>query len=376
MVDPSLFTLPHDHFLCDALAHKGSDVTLFGRPLRRGEMHPGGAYCFRPDFYSWVEPIQGLRTTQSEKVLKGLQHFRDIVNFLRDVRREKYDVVHFQWLALTPVDLMALSLIKHPKVLSVHDHQPFLGAASSRVQTWGFNRIGRVFDRFIVHTEQAEGTLRRYGIEPGRIHRSRTADVLAQPTAGELAREPAKEILLFGTLKRYKGVDLLLKAFSLIPPERRQGWKVRIVGQPFPEVGDLHLLARDLGVSRDVVFDLRFVDHDEIPAIASGSAIHVYPYRDIDQSGVFTSFLQFGRPVVAMSVGLFREVLRDGENGLLVPKENEAELAKALCRLMNEKPLYERLSAAAKDLGRSMPNWEEIARDHMRVYERVLGRHS
>ena len=53
-------------------------------------------------------------------------------------------------------------------------------------------------------------------------------------------------------------------------------------------------------------------------------------------------------PVVATAVGGVPEVVRDGENGLLVPPGGPEELAAAMRRVLEEPGLRERLAAAAK----------------------------
>jgi len=74
--------------------------------------------------------------------------------------------------------------------------------------------------------------------------------------------------------------------------------------------------------------------------------------------------LAAGTPVAATDVGGVREVVRDEENGLLVPPHDVAALAAALRRLVEEPALLERLRAG------SAPSVVELAPE--RVYGRLL----
>lgn len=74
--------------------------------------------------------------------------------------------------------------------------------------------------------------------------------------------------------------------------------------------------------------------------------------------------LAAGTPVVATDVGGVREVVRDGENGLLVPPHDVGALAAALRRLVDEPALLERLRAA------SAPSVDDLAPEL--VYGRLL----
>jgi 2-deoxystreptamine N-acetyl-D-glucosaminyltransferase/2-deoxystreptamine glucosyltransferase len=57
--------------------------------------------------------------------------------------------------------------------------------------------------------------------------------------------------------------------------------------------------------------------------------------------------LAVGTPVVATEVGGVPEVVRDGDNGLLVPAGDAAALATAIRRIATEAGLRDRLAAAA-----------------------------
>jgi glycosyltransferase involved in cell wall biosynthesis len=73
--------------------------------------------------------------------------------------------------------------------------------------------------------------------------------------------------------------------------------------------------------------------------------------------------LAVGTPVLATAVGGVAEVVRDGENGLLVPAGDPAALAAALRRIVAEPGLRDRLAAAAA------PSVERLGPE--RVYERL-----
>jgi glycosyltransferase involved in cell wall biosynthesis len=57
--------------------------------------------------------------------------------------------------------------------------------------------------------------------------------------------------------------------------------------------------------------------------------------------------MAYGMAIASTAVGGIPEVLEDGEEGLLVPSEDPAALADALCRLAADAPLRERLATNA-----------------------------
>ena len=83
-------------------------------------------------------------------------------------------------------------------------------------------------------------------------------------------------------------------------------------------------------------------------AVVAGAAAAVLSsdWENLPHSAV--EALSVGVPVVATAVGGVPEVVREGENGLLVPPRRPDALAAALTRLLEEPGLRERLAAAAK----------------------------
>jgi glycosyltransferase involved in cell wall biosynthesis len=249
----------------------------------------------------------------------------------------------------------------------VHDTKAFLGTASSRLQYWGWHDFLNDMDQLIVHTQEGVGALRKQGI------RAPIAVLPHGPLRFEAERQlPAEEneILLFGEMKPYKGIDLLLEAFAQVPKELREGWTVRVVGKPAMDLEPLFRRGQELGLAQAVRWEPRFVHHGEIAGYFARSAVVAFPYRDIDASGVLMGAMGLGKAIVATRIGAFAELLSDGENALVVDKENVEALARALARLMEEPALRARLGeACARQSRLSVPSWDLIARSALGIYE-------
>src|SRR4029077_10038301 len=137
--------------------------------------------------------------------------------------------------------------------------------------------------------------------------------------------------LLFGKLKSYKGADVLIEAFRLLPPVIRDQAEVQIVGKPYMDVEPLQRAARALGPG--VRLDLRFVPDVEMSDLLALADVIVFPYREIDVSGVLMAALRYGRPIIASRIGGFVELLVDGRHAILVPPDDTSALAEAMARL-------------------------------------------
>ena len=365
VVDPSGFTLPYDHLLCDALGRGGEDVRLYRRPSRQPDEERSGAYVPRPLFYTWAEALRGAGRGFPYRAVKALEHPFDFRTFGREAVAWGAEVVHFQWLVLPWLDRFLLKgLGPLPAVLTVHDTYPFQGSPSSRVQMLGFARSIAAFQRIVVHAQSSRDALLRWGIAPGRI-----AVIPHGLFPGEL-RGPGerKWLLHFGQLKPYKGTDLLLRAWAEVPERLRRKTPLRIAGFPAMPVGPLLRLAGELRLGATVSWDLRHVPEAEVTSLFAGARAAVIPYRSIDASGVLAQAVSHGVPVVATRVGVFGELIEDGKSGLLVPAEDAQALGLALTRLLDEPALEERLGEGMAAVRSGHPSWEAIARETREVY--------
>ena len=99
----------------------------------------------------------------------------------------------------------------------------------------------------------------------------------------------------------------------------------------------------------------------------------VYPYRAITTSGALATGLALGKTILASDLPVFRELLTDTENALLVNPENTDALASALLRLIDDAALRERLAAKVRAMNFGDESWLSIAKKTVDAYAYVVG---
>ena len=370
LIDPSLFTLPYDRALLDGLTGAGHQAELFARAPGPDDNDPG-SIRLRPLFYRVADSRPARRLPGRVRLgLKGLDHVGSMLALRRALGRWKPDVIHFQWLALPVVDRMFLPALRRlaPLVLTVHDTNPFNGDPSAGIQGRGFFSGLAAFDRLIVHTEQGRRRLIGAGLGADTLavmpHGPLTAlpPVRPNPMTGEIT------FLLFGKIKPYKGLDLLVSAFgALSEPLRRQA-RIRVVGKPYMDLQPIEAEATRLGIADRLVIEPRFIGDDEVNRLFAPGVVAVFPYREIEASGVLSIALAHGCPVIASSLGAFKEVVEDGTNGLLVGSEDVAALSQALRRLIEDRGFAASCAAGARRSAEAIPGWDRIAEDTVALY--------
>jgi glycosyltransferase involved in cell wall biosynthesis len=177
---------------------------------------------------------------------------------------------------------------------------------------------------------------------------------------------PAR-LIYVGQLYPWKGVDLLLRALADVP-----GVELTIVGglPHDPERVRLERLAVVQGVADRCIFagpqPYRFV-----PRLLASADIALLPLAEGLVARCFTSplklfdYLAAGLPIVAVDFPTIREVLRDGENGLLVAPNDHAAMAAAIKRLLADPELAGSLATQARRDAAEY-TWDKRA-------ERILG---
>ncbi|HUZ63460.1 MAG TPA: glycosyltransferase [Acetobacteraceae bacterium] len=372
LIDPSLFTLPYDLRLAAGLRANGHEVRLHGR-----RSCPDDGDVSAPSVVASFYPVANLPMVRSlpgplRLSIKGADHVISMARLRARLAREQAEVIHFQWLPLPAVDCRFLSGLRSlaPLVLTVHDSEPFNGNPAARLQRHGLPASFRQFDRLIVHTDQGRNRLHAQGIAAEQIavlpHGLLGASVTAIRTDDDVGETV---FLLFGKLKPYKGADVLLRAFARMLPPLRARARVRIVGKPYMDIGPLHRLASELGIADRVAIEPRFVADPEIPRLFQSGTVAVFPYREIEASGVLSLAIAHARPMLASRIGGFAETIRDGKDGLLVPPGDEGALADAMARFVVDGAFTMACARHVVELAATIPDWREIGRRTGEIYQ-------
>ena len=376
MLDPSAFTPPYDHHLCEGLATVGCDLSLYTTRSDFNEWDNDTTYDQIEFFYRRTNALYKNRDRLPGRIaVKGLEHVADMMRFVREVQSLDPDVVHVQWAPVPVVDRWFFSSLAKvaPLVFTVHDTTPFHGASTSRLQLLGGDAIYEPFDHLIVHTESSKNELIGQGISPDDVSIV-PHGILEYPGAATDAGKSGdnRTILFFGTIKPYKNIDTLLEAFAALPTEARETTDLHIAGTAKMDIEPLRDRAAELGIDSSVRWDLRFVPDAEVPTLFGAADLVVFPYDDIDQSGALLTALQYETPIVATDIAGFAEVLTDGKHGFLIPPDAPTELANAMDRVLTDPDLASRMSENIGDLTDAIPSWIEIADRTSNVYQAVV----
>jgi glycosyltransferase involved in cell wall biosynthesis len=357
VVDPPAYTPPYDRSLCAALARHGAEVELVTSRFTHGPVPLADGYRVSEQFGA---------ASHSSRLRKGAAHLAGMAR--HRLRADRADVVHYQWLPFPKLDRRLLVPLR-PRVMTAHG--VLRGDDFERRLAGGLQPLLECMDAVVTLTEYGATRLRDAGIAPERVRTipHGAFDFLTRlpdeaPLPDDLAAVDGPVILCFGLIRPYKGVDVLLDAFSDL-----DGAELWVVGRPLGMTID-GLRAQAERATGRVRFVPRFLPDSELPAYFRRADLVVLPYRDAEQSGVLFAALAFGKPIVMSDVGGFSEVAALGAGRLVPPGDPEA-LAAELASLLADPEARVRLAAAAKAAADGPYSWDSVAEQTLSLYREL-----
>ena len=127
-------------------------------------------------------------------------------------------------------------------------------------------------------------------------------------------------LLFFGFIRAYKGLDLLLDAFS-DKKLRNKKLKLLVAGEFYESDIPYKEQVKNYRLEEEVIFFDRFIREDEVTAFFSAADLVVQPYRSATQSGVTQIAYHFEKPMIVTDVGGLSEIVSDGKCGYVVKPE-------------------------------------------------------
>lgn len=167
-------------------------------------------------------------------------------------------------------------------------------------------------------------------------------------------------VLYVGRIEPLKGVDILLKAFSLM--ENISETRLMIVGgnvNQSSEISKLRLLSSKLSIDEQVTFT-GAVEHRELPIYYNATDVFALPSYYESFGLVALEAMACGKPVVASRVGGLKSLVKDGVSGYLIPWRCAEPFANKLDILLKNNSLNKKMGEAAREAAIQL-SWSSTA---------------
>ena len=124
-----------------------------------------------------------------------------------------------------------------------------------------------------------------------------------------------KNILFFGLIREYKGLDILIDAFSRLD----DSFQLIIAGEPYGSFDKYEAMIRTAGQERIHEY-LHYIRDSEVSDYFSAADVAVLPYRSATQSGISSVSYHFEVPMIVTDTGGLRETIGERGTGLVAPE--------------------------------------------------------
>lgn len=328
--------------LSSGLVDDGYDVTIFATDIF--SCAPFVRFSMRnmERGISWAR----IRTFWATKPLRGIEATAIAPFMIGDLIKEDFDVIHAQNYVYFPAYASAfVNLIKKiPFVLTAHSSaRSAVPKAVRRLYDFTLGKFAlSMIDHVIALTQKEKKYLEALGVPDNEVsvipHGIDLKKFMNPPNPNDFREKynvTGSIVLFVGRLApRHKGLPFLVKAIPIVSKEEPNTTFV-FVG---PDAGiktELVKLSHKLGVNRKTMF-LGTVDDDDLVKAYHACDLFVLPSILEPFGIVLLEAMASGKPIVASDIDGIPEVVRHGENGLLVPPRDVNRLASAIITLLQD----------------------------------------
>lgn len=319
-------------------------------------------------------PLTGLRLPEEVERVDGVDWYwgPSLIRAIQLLRRERPEILIFQWwtgVVLHTYLVLALvaRLLGAKVVIEFHEAQD-VGEARFPVARHYVNTCGRLLLRLssaqLVHSRFDHDLIRT------RYHLNGSLEILPHPNYDYLpARKPVRpmksgviNLLYFGVIRPFKGLEDLIAAFDLLCFSHPHFW-LTVIGETWE---DWHLPAKLIAASpyrEQITFVNRYVTDEEASGYFSGADIVVLPYHRSSSSGPLSIAMGMGLPVVVTRVGGLVEATARYAGAVSVGPHDPLALARGIER-------------GADQVGQRFEgniSWSNAAHEYSRLINKLCG---
>lgn len=321
---------------------RGGGIATFNERLAREFMREGHEvmiYTFSLQYPSFLFPGKsqyGTEKKPDDLIIKVRINSVNPFNWIRvgrELRKLKPELVVVRyWIPfMGPCLGTILRLIKgnkHSKIVCIADN------VIPHEKRPGDTLFTRYFikpvDAFITLSEKVMKDLRLFTQKPATTVLHPLYDNFGEVVSKAEARKQLgledhdKIILFFGFIRKYKGLDLLLEAMSILKKSAYDTPKLLIAGEFYEDRREYDHLIHDLDIQELLILETDFIPDNEVRNYLCAADFVIQPYRHATQSGITPLAYHFEKPMLVTNVGALPSMVPDNKVGLVVEPTPEA----------------------------------------------------
>ena len=138
--------------------------------------------------------------------------------------------------------------------------------------------------------------------------------------------EQTKNILFFGLIREYKGLDLLIEAFGKLD----KSYRLIVAGEPYGSFEKYQKLIDQCPNKENICLNTNYIEDNMVNRYFSCADVCVLPYRSATQSGISSVSYHFEVPMITTDVGGLKETIGDRGTGIILKDGNPSTIAQGI----------------------------------------------
>ena len=263
-----------------------------------------------------------------------------LMSIVQRIRKEQFDYIYFESLHMWNLPIMIFG--GKAKIYHViHEVIPHEGDSQEQMVDLMNKAVCKFTDYIVLRNQTYVQTLAdRYGFPVNHIIYSELWRRFPKYTAPM----HTKNMLFFGRMNPYKGIDNLLAIAKACPDVH-----FSVIGKADSQIESI---VNELSSLKNVTVKTGYVSDDAMHEAFVQADWIILPYNSASQSGVIIDAYKYSRPVVAFNVGAIQEQIRDGISGYLIPAGDNAAFVEKIKEVMSmPEAEYDKMSYYAYEYG-------------------------
>lgn len=352
--------------LCTELC-KNADVTV----MTKQGYHDDGKV-------GWVVKPCLCYTNPPNKLVSFMRIFAGWIRIIKELCFGKYDIVHVQTFKVDTIEMFIYRMFAKGRF--VHTAHNILPHEASSKDKKKYGKFYGSCNMIIVHNEYSKklivdeyGFLDKIHVIPHGIYESQKKSMNSEPLS---VNSNKIEFLQLGIMRKYKGIDVLLKALSLLDDGVKNRIHVTLAGKQYKALDDTDYekIIRTYKLEPIVTFTPERVEDEEMDLLFKKADVCVFPYREVYGSGALLMAYTYRKPVIVSNIPALIEETAGGMTGISFENEDAASLKEAIEKFVNmPSDEVERFRKNVEKLVNEKYNWKHSAEELISCYQRLLG---
>lgn len=325
-----------------------------------------------PEYFDDLDIIQVSHNTITSPPKRNYAFCIDyLFNLYRHLMRSDYDIIHAEGhLSLIPAS-MAAQMRKTPSLATIHDlyladwGKMYRGKAALGGLHFEVFSCKMPFTKILTVNSalknKMEKILRMKNIE------IRHSGIDTRYIKSIRAKPGDNSIVYMGRLAPQKSVDVLIKAYALLPPELRKKYPLKIIGEG-SERAKLLALAQSLGV--DVNFTGHIEAHEEMISELKAGSLFVLPSTRESFGITIMEAMCSGVPVISTATEGPVDHIVNGETGFLTEIGDHVDMAKKIELTLTNDELRKKMISNGL-LTAEKHDWDLITKRIAEIYKEI-----